>query len=236
MIDDLPRIAAELEPLGAGAVLKWAHDKFGADLIVTNSFEDAALAHLVGLYAPSAENVLLDTQYLFPESLEFARTVADRYDLRLTIVQPPADVVPDNLWQTNTDGCCHVRKVIPLENALKGRNGWVTGVRRVDAPTRATTPVIEWDARRNVVKVNPIVAWSDHELDSYIIDNNLPVNPLTERGFASIGCWPCTQPVQPGEDRRAGRWVGQNKTECGLHVTIGSPSAVGQRPKIGTGS
>ena len=221
MIDDLPRIAAELEPLGAGAVLQWAHEQFGDQLIVTNSFEDAVLAHLVGLHAPTAENVLLDTQYLFPESLDFARNVANAYGLRLTISQPPAEVVPDNLWQTNTDGCCHVRKVIPLESALTGRDGWVTGVRRVDAPTRAATPVIEWDARRNVVKINPIVAWSDDELDAYIIDNALPINPLTDRGYASIGCWPCTQPVKPGEDRRAGRWAGQAKTECGLHVTGG---------------
>jgi phosphoadenosine phosphosulfate reductase len=141
-----------------------------------------------------------------------------RYDLNLLVVHPLPHVVPDNLWQTDVEGCCQVRKVEPLQRALADKAAWITGVRRVDAPTRANAPIVSWDPGRGLVKINPLATWSDETLATYEAMNDLPRNPLVERGYASIGCWPCTKPVAPGEDRRAGRWAGKGKLECGLHA------------------
>jgi phosphoadenosine phosphosulfate reductase len=125
---------------------------------------------------------------------------------------------PDNLWQTDIEACCNVRKVEPLNRALVGKEAWVTGIRRVDGPTRANAPVASFDPVRNLVKINPLASFSDDDMLTYEKIFELPVNPLRERGYPSIGCWPCTRPVAPGEDKRAGRWAGNAKTECGLHV------------------
>ena len=134
-------------------------------------------------------------------------------------MRPLPDVVPDNLWQTDTEACCHIRKVEPLQRSMDGKAAWVTGVRRVDGPTRANAPVVTYDIGRNIAKINPLATWTDDDMALYAQLNDLPANPLSERGYPSIGCWPCTRPVAPGEDKRAGRWSGSNKTECGLHVS-----------------
>ena len=134
------------------------------------------------------------------------------------MVRPLDDVVPDNRWQHDVEGCCQVRKVEPLQRAIAGKAAWITGVRRVDGPTRANAPVAGFDVGRNLVKVNPLATWDDDAMALYAELHNLPANPLSERGYPSIGCWPCTRPVAPGEDKRGGRWSGNAKTECGLHV------------------
>ena len=199
--------------------LRWAANEFGVDgLVVTASFEDAVLVHIAATAVPGIEIVLLDTQYLFAETKWLVDELTKSLDLNLRIVNPLPHVQPDNLWQTDTEGCCAIRKVEPLNRSLEGKKAWVTGVRRVDGPTRANTPVGTFDIGRNIVKLNPLAAYTDDDMALYAQLYDLPANPLSERGYPSIGCWPCTRPVAPGEDKRAGRSSGSAKTECGLHV------------------
>jgi phosphoadenosine phosphosulfate reductase len=216
--DDLTEAASLLEGEHPATVVRWAFDRFGGGLVTTASFEDAVLVHLAATEAPGTDVVLLDTQYLFAETWWFAERVTRRLGIPLRVERPAAGVEPDDRWEHDVEGCCGVRKVEPLARALEGRTAWLTGIRRVDGPTRAATPVIQWDERRNLVKVNPLVSLSDDDLALYETLHDLPRHPLKDKGYPSIGCWPCTRPVAPGEDKRAGRWSGQTKTECGLHA------------------
>lgn len=210
---------ADVEQLHPAEVLRWAFDAFAVENVaVTSSFEDAVLAHLAVSVDPGADIVLLDTQYLFAETWWLAEQMRDRFGINLRVVTPLPAVQRDNLWQRDIEACCAVRKVEPLQRALAGKAAWVTGVRRADGPTRANTPVVSFDINRNLVKINPLAAWTDDDMALYAEINDLPANPLTERGYPSIGCWPCTRPVAAGEDRRGGRWAGTAKTECGLHA------------------
>lgn len=211
----LPDSLSAIDPV---ETIKWAADQYGIDgLVVTASFEDAVLVHVAATAVPGIEIVLLDTQYLFAETKWLVDELTKRFELNLRVVHPLPSVQPDNLWQTSVEGCCQIRKVEPLQRALVGRSAWITGVRRVDGPTRANTPVASFDIGRNIVKINPLAGFSDDDMALYAQLHDLPANPLTERGYPSIGCWPCTRPVAPGEDRRGGRWAGNAKTECGLH-------------------
>ena len=224
-------VPADLERWTANDVIRWAFETYGPGAVATTiSFEDPVLAHLVHTVSPEAPITLLDTQYLFAETLWFVEELRTRFDLNLDVLGPQPEIRPDNLWQRDTEACCAVRKVEPLNRALAGKDAWITGLRRVDGPTRATTPIAAFDIGRNLMKVNPLAAWSDDDMTLYVQLHELPVNPLSERGYPSIGCWPCTRPVAPGEDRRAGRWSGQAKTECGLHVTEALTEALTKAP------
>jgi phosphoadenosine phosphosulfate reductase len=213
--DELAEVAAGFEQAPAEDVVRWAADTFGSQLCLTTSLTDAVLVDLVARVAPEVEVVFLDTQYHFPETLATLDTVRARYPVRVNVRRP--DLPLDDLWRTDTDACCAVRKVAPLEEVLAGKSAWLSGLRRADSADRADTPIVERD-RRGLVKVNPIATWSDDDVDLYITLHDVPVNPLVARGYPSVGCWPCTQPVAPGEDKRAGRWAGTAKTECGLHL------------------
>ena len=213
---DVAGLAESLETASPGRILRWAGETFGSSLVLASSFEDPVLIDIAAKAVPGIEILFLDTQYHFAETLWYRDELRRLYDLNITVTSPAVD--PDNRWQSDLAGCCGVRKVEPLNRGLDGKAAWVTGLRRVDAPTRANTPVVEWDARRSMVKINPLVTWTDEDMAGYIADHQLLTHPLSERGYASIGCWPCTRPVAPGEDRRAGRWAGSDKTECGLHV------------------
>jgi phosphoadenosine phosphosulfate reductase len=206
-----------LEQATPSDILRWASDTFGDGLVVTCSFADAVLPHLVSVAAPNAQVVLLDTQYLFAETWWFARKLRDDLALNLTVIEPQSKVVPDDLWQTNVEQCCFVRKVEPLQRSLTGKTGWVTGVRRADAPTRTAAPIAAFDPFRGLYKINPIAAMTDDDMSAYIRYHDLLEHPLSAKGYPSIGCWPCTNPVAPGADPRSGRWQGQDKVECGLH-------------------
>lgn len=199
-------------------IVEWAARRFGEDLVVTASFEDAVLVDLVAQVAPRSRIVFLDTQYHFAETLWYVEELRRRFRLRLEIVRPAPNVIPDNQWQEDVESCCARRKVEPLARALAGQAAWMTGIRRADGPTRAGVPIVSWDPARSVVKVNPLARWSDEDVAAHQRARDLPLHPLTDRGYRSIGCWPCTRPVAPGEDRRAGRWTGLAKTECGLHI------------------
>lgn len=199
-------------------IFRWAFRTYGIDNVVTTaSFEDPIIAHLAWSANPDADIVLLDTQYLFAETLWLVDEMRRRFGIRVRTVRPQADVRPDNLWQTDTDACCALRKVEPLQRALDGKSVWATGLQRSDSISRSRTPVVSYDLNRTIVKLNPIAAWTDDDVALYASINDLPANPLSERGYPSIGCWPCTRPVSAGDDKRAGRWGGV-KVECGLHA------------------
>ena len=216
-VDEIASAARDLENATPGDIVRWAADRVGFDITVTCSFEDVVLAHVAAIAVPGIEIVMIDTQYLFAETQWLAEEFRKKFDVNLRVVHP-LQVTPDNMWQRDTEACCNVRKVLPLNAVLAEKSGWVTGVRRIDGPTRAQTPVLSLDTARNVLKVNPLALYSDEEMDTYEFLHELPRNPLKDRGYPSIGCWPCTKPVAEGEDKRAGRWAGQAKTECGLHI------------------
>jgi phosphoadenosine phosphosulfate reductase len=213
--DDLAAVSAGFEGADPGTIIRWVVERFGDDVIVASSFEDAVLVHLVVSAKADIEVLFLDTQYHFAETLWFVEEVRNRFGVNLHLTQP--EVQPDNRWQLDVAGCCQVRKVEPLNRALAGKKAWITGLKRVDGPTRADAPIVSWDAARQMVKVNPLATWTAADLATYALIHELPTNPLLERGYPSIGCWPCTKPVAEGDDPRAGRWAGLAKTECGLH-------------------
>jgi phosphoadenosine phosphosulfate reductase len=205
-----------LEGESAYEVVAWAAQRFGQHrLVLTASFQDCVMIDVAVAVAPGVPVVFLDTGYHFPETLAYVDRVRRRYDLNLTILRPEPGA---ESWPCGTQRCCELRKVAPLARALAGADAWLTGVRRAEAPTRADAKPVEWDAGRGLVKVNPLVAWSDGDVAAYTAKRNLPIHPLAPQGYASIGCWPTTQPVDAGEDARAGRWADSDKTECGLHL------------------
>ena len=212
---DLETVAASFEGAPPEEIVRWAAETFGDGLCLTTSLTDAVLVDLVARVAPGTEVVFLDTQYHFPETLATLDVVRERYPVKLTVRRP--DVPLDDLWRTDTDACCAVRKVAQLDAALASKDAWLSGLRRDDSPDRANTPIVQRD-KRGLVKVNPIANWTDDDVALYIELHDVPVNPLVARGYPSVGCWPCTQAVAEGDDKRAGRWAGSTKTECGLHL------------------
>ena len=214
-VNDLPAVSQAFEGAYPHEIIQWTVDRFGDDLIVAASFEDAVLPHLAVSVKPDIEVLFLDTQYHFAETLWFVAELQREMKLNLKVTEPKVE--PDNRWKVDVNDCCRVRKVEPLNRALAGKKAWITGVKRADGPSRAIAPIVSWDAARQMVKVNPLATWTAADMATYAAVHELPTNPLQERGYPSIGCWPCTKPVAPGEDPRAGRWAGSAKTECGLH-------------------
>jgi phosphoadenosine phosphosulfate reductase len=204
-------------------ILAWAAETFGAGLIVASNMQDAVLVELGAAARPGVDVLFLETGYHFAETLGTRDAVAQVYGVR--IVQAEADhsvaeqdrLEGKDLFASDPNRCCNLRKVIPLQRTLAGYDAWVTGVRRVEAPTRASTPLVTWDERHQLVKINPIAHWTDEQMDAYIGEHAILVNPLVSEGYPSIGCAPCTAKPAPGSDPRSGRWAGFTKTECGLH-------------------
>jgi phosphoadenosine phosphosulfate reductase len=213
--EDLALVSKEFETAPAGTVVRWAHAEFGGSLVLAASFEDIVLIDIATKVNPAIEVIFLDTQAHFPETLEFVEEVRARYGLNLTVTKPGPEAAA---YPCGTDQCCQYRKVEPLRRALDGKRAWLTSLRRTDGPTRANAPIVSWDASFGLVKINPLVTWTDGDIASYLADHALPVHPLVPRGYLSIGCAPTTRPVADGEDPRAGRWAGLDKSECGLHV------------------
>ena len=218
VVPDLAELAAvsrDLETRPATSAIEWAWDRFGPDVVLAASFQDCVLIDLASKVAPQVGVAFLDTGYHFAETLWYVDQVRARYDLNLSVIKP--EVPLDDLWLTDPDACCKARKVEPLARALSGKAAWMSGLRRDEAASRASSPIVSYDVGRGLVKVNPIASWTHLDVAGYIHDHELPVHPLADRGYASIGCWPCTRPVEEGESARAGRWAGTDKTECGLH-------------------
>ena len=212
---ELAHLAASLEQRPATDAIAWAVERFGDGLVLAASFQDCVMIDLAAQVVPDLDVVFLDTQYHFAETLWYVEQVRARYDLDLRVIEP--DVPRDDRWLADPDACCRVRKVEPLARALEGKDAWMSGLRRSDGPTRASTPVVAYDAVRDLVKVNPIAGWSDADVAAYTAERDLPLHPLASKGYASIGCWPCTRPVSETDDPRAGRWSDRDKLECGLH-------------------
>ena len=206
-------------------VVAWVAANFGADAAaVACSMADAALPHLVAEHLPGVDVLFLDTGYHFFETRVTRDEVAASLDVRVVDVLPQQTVAEQDaefgsaLYSRDPGLCCARRKVAPLQDALGGYEVWFTGVRRDEAPTRANTPLVVWDERNGLVKVNPVAAWSFDDLLDYAGSHQVPVNLLVSNGYPSIGCEPCTARVEPGADPRSGRWAGLGKTECGLHL------------------
>lgn len=213
----------------ATAVLERAlHDEDVGHLALVSSFgaESVVLLHLVSVIAPGTPVLFIDTQMLFPETLEYQRELANKLnltDIRLIRADRRDTDFEDpdgTLHQFNTDACCNLRKTVPLERALKGFDGWITGRKRFQASTRSALDFFENEEGKRL-KVNPLAHWGREDLEEYMVNNRLPRHPLVAKGYPSIGCAPCTSPVAEGEDPRAGRWRGQAKVECGIHIVNG---------------
>ena len=206
------------------AVLTWAGETFGDSFAITSSMADGLLAHLASRAVPGVNVVFLETGYHFAETIGTRDWISSVLPITLHSIRPSRTVAEQDaehgarLHERDPDLCCSLRKVQPLAAALAGYTAWGSGVRRDESPSRTGTRVVDWDAKRGMVKVNPLAAWTQDDVDAYLAEHQVPVNPLAELGYASIGCAPCTRPVAPGEDPRAGRWAGKNKVECGLHT------------------
>lgn len=214
----------DLDGAGPKEVLRWADRQFSAGLAIASSMADAVLAHLASNSAPQAKIIFLDTGYHFAETIQTQRAVAASIPLEVMVVRPERAVEGQDddhgarLYERNPDLCCALRKVAPLAKALEPFPAWASGLRRDESDSRRETRVLHWDDQRSMVKVNPLAHWTQSEVDDYIAANDVLVNPLIHDGYRSIGCAPCTLPIAPGQDPRAGRWVNQVKTECGLHA------------------
>jgi phosphoadenosine phosphosulfate reductase len=215
----------------AGEILRWASDRFGPRAAIGTSFQGAGLVmlHLAKQSGLSFPVFTLDTGLLFPETLELKRRLEDFFGLAIEglapdlTVEQQAHIHGPELWARQPDLCCTARKVLPLRDKLLDLDCWITGLRREQSDTRSGTGIVEvyvFDeaSGREVVKLNPMAAWSRDAVWQYIKDHRIPYNPLHDRGYRSIGCWPCTRPIAEGDNERAGRWTGFQKVECGIHT------------------
>ncbi|HEU5002517.1 MAG TPA: phosphoadenylyl-sulfate reductase [Actinomycetota bacterium] len=211
-------VLPDLDDASAEYILTWAIERFYPDIAVACSMQDSVVVDIAWRIEPRIEVFFLETGFHFPETLETADRLQKRYELNLVAVQPVEN--PAIYSRDGVEACCAARKVIPMDRHLAGRRAWVSGLRRAESATRAGAHALEWDAKRGLVKVNPIVAWSDEQVATYIADHDLIVNPLLAQGYGSVGCWPCTR---AGEGR-TGRWAGLDKTECGIHPVSPGPA------------
>jgi len=218
--------ASSLEEAAPEETLRWAFEWFQESVTLGTGFgaEGVALIDMAVKINPRADVFFLDTAFLFPETYELRRRLEDRYQIEIRVFK--TDITPEQqevrfgakLWSTDPDLCCRLRKLEPLKDALQGRRAWITAIRQDQTLERSNARVIEWDCQWRLVKINPLVRWNKQQVWEYIARNNVPYNRLHDRGYPSIGCTHCTQPVREGDDDRAGRWSGRVKRECGLHA------------------
>lgn len=219
------RGAAELDGASADDLLRWTDENFGSDYVVASNMQDAVLVSMAAKVRPGVDILFLDTGYHFVETIGTRDAVEAVYDVNIVNVTAENSVAKqdqlfgEDLFAREPNECCRMRKVEPLGKALQNYSAWVTGIRRVEAPTRANAPLISWDKAFNLVKINPLAAWTDEDMQAYIETNDILVNPLVFEGYPSIGCAPCTSKPVEGADPRSGRWAGSTKTECGLHAS-----------------
>ncbi|MGM0506725.1 MAG: phosphoadenylyl-sulfate reductase [Bacteroidota bacterium] len=211
----------------ADDLLRWAWDTFGEKAVLGTGFGPSGLFlihRLVELDLP-LPIFYLDTQLLFEKTYHLRDELEEKLGITIHQVLPEYSVKEqaeregDELWNRNPDRCCYLRKVKPLQGYLEDKQAWITGIRRHQADTRATTPVLAWEPTQKVIKLNPVAGYSGEEVWNYIHDLNLPYNPMHDEGYPSIGCIPCTSPVKDGENEREGRWRGEEKVECGIHFS-----------------
>jgi len=220
----LALVSASLEGKSVEEIAVWTVSVFARNVIVAASMQDLILPHLFARVIPDVDVLFLQTGYHFDETMQTLDVAIQNLEITVIESLPRQSVAEQNaeygekLHDRDPDLCCFLRKVDPLARSLEGRAAWVTGVRRSEAPTRADTPIVSWDDEHDLVKINPLATWSDEDVEAYQVAHDLPCNPLVAQGYPSIGCAPCTRKVAAGEDPRAGRWSGNDKTECGIHT------------------
>jgi len=234
MKDGVERIHQLVEQWSPEDLLRWAFVTFGGYVEIASGFgpEGMVLIDIAARVQPEFRIFTLDTDFLFPETYNLMERIEKRYGIRVERVK--STLTPDDqermhgpeLWGRDPDACCNLRKIEPLRKKLSRLRAWVTSIRRDQTRDRSGALKVEWDAKFHLVKINPLVDWTTAKVWRYIQDHDLPYNPLHDRGYPSIGCTHCTRSVRPGEDPRAGRWSGFNKTECGLHTTAQASSLV----------
>lgn len=226
-IDDIQKVGSLLEGAYPEDVLEWAFDTFGDRVAMATGFgpSGVSLMHMLSRVQRDATVFYLDTDLLFPETHDLKRRLSDLLGIRIARIHSGLSLQDQgrkegpNLWRTNPDRCCFLRKVRPLRQFLSTKDAWITGIRRDQSPTRHGIRVVEWDPAHELVKINPLATWTEAQIWQYIQLHDLPYNPLHDRGYPSVGCIPCTHPVEDGDDPRAGRWKGHEKLECGIHAS-----------------
>lgn len=217
--------AATLETADAGDIVRWASEQFGSKLTFATSLgiEDCVIVDMIARQSLPVSLFTLDTGLLFPETYALKDEIEKKYGVAIKAVKPEFSVAEQaaregaELWLRNPDQCCELRKMEPLRGELAKWDAWMTAIRRDQTPERANAPVVSWDGRFGLIKINPLVRWTYADVQAYVHEHHVPYNPLHDQSYPSIGCVPCTSPVKPGEDPRSGRWRGNEKTECGLH-------------------
>jgi len=222
---DWSGVSERLQGAHPREILRWAVEAFHPRLTMATAFgpEGCAIIHMLAEIEPRVRIFNLETGYQFPETLALRDQIAERYGIEVELVRPEL-TVPEYeaahdgpLYGVDPNRCCHDRKIVPLRRAVEGYDAWISAIRADQSAHRAKASVVGWDAKFNLVKVNPLLGWTQKDVWAFVVANDVPYNPLHDQGYPSIGCWPCTRAVGPGTDERAGRWVGQAKTECGLH-------------------
>ena len=224
-LSELSRFSDDLEGRSAEDILEWAASHFGKGLTFATGFgaEGCVLIDLIGKHNIPIDIFTLDTGLLFQETYDLWHRLESQCNIKIRGIKPELDVDQqaamhgDRLWERAPDTCCNIRKVVPLKATLANVDAWVTAIRRDQTAERANAQIVEWDHKFNIAKINPLVAWTKNDVWQHILTNKVPYNPLHDKGYPSIGCWPCTSQVKQGEDDRAGRWRGNSKNECGLH-------------------
>jgi phosphoadenosine phosphosulfate reductase len=222
---DLDEAADRLAGAHPQEILSWAVETYFPRLTMATAFgpEGCVILHMLAEINPRVRVFNLDTGYQFPETLELRERIAERYGIEVELVRASSDVAEYEaanggpVYATDPDRCCHDRKLVPLRRAVEGYEAWISAIRADQSSHRAQARVVGWDAKFDLVKVNPLLNWTKRDVWAFVVTNKVPYNPLHDQGYPSIGCWPCTRAVKPGDDERAGRWAGQAKTECGLH-------------------
>ena len=233
LLDELAAASEQLESADPDQIIGWAVERFGERLTMGTAFGPEGMTILVRLakISPTTYVFNLDTGYQFQETLDLRDEVERRYGINVELLKPELSVEEYEakhggpVYKSNPDQCCADRKLRVLEKVARGRHAWISAIRRDQSPDRAKAPIVGWDRKFNLVKVNPLANLTKSDIWKYITDNEVPYNPLHDKGYPSIGCWPCTRSVLFGDDDRAGRWDGFSKQECGLH-TIDPPDAM----------
>jgi phosphoadenosine phosphosulfate reductase len=224
--EEIEAAGRRLEGESPQAILRWAVEQFHPRLTMATAFgaEGCCLIHMLAEIEPDVRIFNLETGYQFPETLDLRERIKQRYGIEVELVRPELTVAEYEeehggpLYRIRPDQCCHDRKIVPLRRAVAGYEAWISAIRRDQTVHRAVAGMVQWDAKFDLVKVNPLLGWTKREVWAFILEHEIPYNPLHDQGYPSIGCWPCTRPVGDGADERDGRWAGTAKKECGLHV------------------
>lgn len=225
MTMDLAEVSRKLNDARPQEILRWAVEAYGDKLTMATAFgpEGCIILHMLSEIDPKVRVFNLDTGYQFAETLELRERIAARYGIEVEYVRSAVSV-PDYeashggpIYGSDPDRCCRDRKILPLQRGVEGYDAWISAIRADQSTHRARADVVGWDAKFGLVKINPLLKWTKRDVWAFVVANDVPYNPLHDQGYPSIGCWPCTKPVNQGDDERAGRWAGQAKTECGLH-------------------